>query len=141
MKNNVLSLERIIEYVDVPQIFLARDIFDTQYICLLYEDNPICRYTAVRISSRQYELFIRKEHDLRTLFVNPERHGEYFDVEYIDNNYVCSPYSGEHLPEDRLPEAGFYYDDTDTENITVQIPKKEKTLFMRLLRHRGWVAM
>lgn len=141
MKSNVLRLEKIIEYVDVPQIFLARDMFDTQYICLLYEDDPICRYTAVRISSQQYEYFLRKEYDLRTLFVNPERYGEYFDVKYIDDNYVYTSYDGDQLPEERLPEEGFYYDDADTENITVQIPKKEKSLFMRLLRHRGWVAM
>lgn len=141
MKSNILTVEKIIEYVDVPQVFLARDMFDTRYLCLLYDDEPTCKYTAVRISAEQYELFLRKQYDLRTLFVNPERPGEYFDVEYADNNYICSHYNGDQLPEDRLPESGFYYDDADTENITVQVPKKEKSLFLRVLRHRGWVAM
>jgi len=141
MTNNILTLETIIEYVDVPQLFLARDKFDTQYICLLYDDEPTCRYTAVRISPERYALFTQKKCDLRELFVSPELIGEYFEVEYTDNNYMISPLGESVLPEDRLPETGYYYDNSDVENITVQVPKKEKSIFLQLLRHRGWVAM
>ncbi len=134
-------MDKLLEFVDVPQLFLARDKFDTQYLCLLYEDEPCCKYTAVKISPEQFSLFVQKKTDLRTLYITPEQSGEYFDVEYIDNNYVITRSSYSVVPEDRLPEPGYYFDDTDLEHITVQLPKKDKTLFMRLLRHRGWVAM
>lgn len=134
-------MDKLLEFVDVPQLFLARDKFDTQYLCLLYEDEPTCKYTAVKISPEQFSLFIQKKTDLRTLYVTPELAGEYFDVEYSDNSYVITRCSYNVIPEERLPMSDYYFDDTDLENITVQVPKKEKPLFLRLLRHRGWVAM
>ncbi len=134
-------MEKLLEFVDVPQLFLARDKFDTQYLCLLFEDEPTCKYTAVKISPEQFSRFIQKKTDLRTLYVTPELAGEYFDVEYSDNNYVITRSSYNVIPENRLPESDYYFDDTDLENITVQVPKKDKPLFLRLLRHRGWVAM
>lgn len=134
-------MDKLLEFVDVPQLFLARDKFDTQYLCLLYEDEPTCKYTAVKISPEQFSLFIQKKTDLRTLYVAPELAGEYFDVEYNDNSYVITRCSYNVIPEDRLPMSDYYFDDTDLENITVQVPKKDKPLFLRLLRHRGWVAM
>lgn len=141
MKSNILTMDKLLEFVDVPQLFLARDKFDTQYLCLLYEDEPTCKYTAVKISPEQFSLFIQKKTDLRTLYVTPELAGEYFDVEYNDNSYVITRCSYNVIPEDRLPMSDYYFDDTDLENITVQVPKKDKPLFLRLLRHRGWVAM
>lgn len=134
-------MDKLLEFVDVPQLFLARDKFDTQYLCLLYEDEPTCKYTAVKISPEQFSLFVQKKTDLRTLYVTPELAGEYFDVEYNDNSYVITRCSYNVIPEDRLPMSDYYFDDTDLENITVQVPKKDKPLFLRLLRHRGWVAM
>lgn len=139
--SNVLTIEKIIEFIDVPQLFLARDRFDTLYLALLYDDEPTCRYTAVRISLERYSQFAQKKVDLRSLFVSPELPGEYFEIEYTDNNFFISPYTQPTIPEERLPEDGFFYDDSDVENITVQIPKKEKSLFLHLLKHRGWVAM
>lgn len=134
-------MDKLLEFVDVPQLFLARDKFDTQYLCLLYEDEPTCKYTAVKISPEQFSLFIQKKTDLRTLYVTPELAGEYFDVEYSDNNYTMTRCSYDVIPEERLPESDYYFDDTDLENITVQVPKKDKPLFLHILRHRGWVAM
>lgn len=141
MMSNTLTMEKLLEFVDVPQLFLARDKFDTQYLCLLYDDEPACKYTAVKISPEQFSLFVQKKTDLRTLYVSPELTGEYFDVEYVEGSYEIAqcPYSV--LPEERLPESDYYFDDTDLENITVQVPKKDKPLLLNLLRHRGWVAM
>ena len=38
--NNKLYIERILDFCDVPQLFIARDAFDTIYLCLLFEDEP-----------------------------------------------------------------------------------------------------
>ena len=43
---NVLRIEKILDFCDVPQLFVARDAFDTLYLCLLYEDELLCRYTV-----------------------------------------------------------------------------------------------
>lgn len=37
--NNELRIDKILDCYDEPQLFTARDIFDTQYICLLYADD------------------------------------------------------------------------------------------------------
>ena len=36
--NDILTIERILDYCYVPQLFTARDTFDTLYLCLLYDD-------------------------------------------------------------------------------------------------------
>ena len=55
---NVLRIEKILDFCDVPQLFVARDAFDTLYLCLLYEDELLCRYTGIRISARRLEDFL-----------------------------------------------------------------------------------
>ena len=70
--NDRLFIERILDFCDVPQLFVARDAFDTTYLCLLYEDNPSCQYTAIRISSERLQSFLSGNQDLRELFDNPE---------------------------------------------------------------------
>ena len=69
---NVLRIEKILDFCDVPQLFVARDAFDTLYLCLLYEDELLCRYTGIRISARRLEDFLSGGIDLRSLFIHPE---------------------------------------------------------------------
>lgn len=141
MTQNTLSIERILDYCDVPQLFIGRDCFDTQYLCLLYDDDPICKYTAIRISSMRYAAFARKEKDLRTLFLQPEFDKEYFDVVFDGKNYLTSPLAAEALAEDRLPAEGYYLDDEESDTITISVPKRERSIFDRLIHRYGWVAM
>ena len=49
--NNELTINKILDYCDEPQLFIARDMFDAQYICLLYADEETPKYTAVKISN------------------------------------------------------------------------------------------
>lgn len=141
MKQNIITLERILEYYDVPQLFLGRDNFDTQYLCLLYEDEPICKYTAIRISTKLYARFLQGQEDLRSLFLHPEFEGEYFDVMFTENNYIATSSSFSTIPEDRLPEEGYKLDSSETDTITISVPKQERSIFDRLIRRHGWVAM
>ena len=90
--NKKLYIERILDFCDVPQLFIARDAFDTIYLCLLFEDEPSCRYTAIRVSSERLQSFLSGREDLRFLFDNPENAFEYFDVEYRDNEYFFQPH-------------------------------------------------
>lgn len=141
MKHNVLSIEKIIEYYDVPQLFIGRDRFDTQYMCLLYEDTPTCRYTAIRISNNRYHEFYLGKLDLRTLFLNPEDKGEYYNVECYGDDYLLDVQPLTSISEDRLPAENFYCDTTETEIHKVSVPKQERSFFERLIKRHGWVAM
>ena len=141
MRQNTITLERILEYYDAPQLFLGRDGFDTQYLCLLYEDEPTCQYTAIRISTNLYARFLQGKEDLRALFLHPEFEGEYFDVAFINNTYASTPSSFSVIPEDRLPEEGYKIDNGETETVMISVPKRERSLFDRLMHRHGWVAM
>ena len=48
---DMLRIDKLLDFCDVPQLFVARDAFETLYLCLLYEDEPACRYTGIRISA------------------------------------------------------------------------------------------
>ena len=105
--NDKLFIERILDFCDVPQLFIARDAFDTTYLCLLYEDEPSCLYTAIRISNDRLQSFLAGKADLRDLFDNPETPFEYFDVEYDNDNYYFKPYVSARVGEER--QAGWIF--------------------------------
>lgn len=62
-----LNFIEVIVFYEVPQIFIATDIFDTKYLCLLYpHDDELCyKYLAVRISEKRLNLFKGQIIDLR----------------------------------------------------------------------------
>ena len=108
---NVLRIEKILDFCDVPQLFVARDAFDTLYLCLLYEDELLCRYTGIRISARRLEDFLSGGIDLRSLFIHPENKHEYFDVGDM------------------------------RENVVINLPVKDRSLLAELVRKFGWACM
>ena len=118
-------IDQILDYCDVPQLFTARDTFDTLYLCLLYEDSPICRYTVIRISSKRLSDFLAGEFDLRFLYVNPEQSGEYFDMSFRNNEYQMNIMSEHVLSEERLPTEGYYMVGDTRENVMVNIPMND----------------
>lgn len=69
---DVLRIDKILDFCDVPQLFVARDAFDTLYLCLLYDDETVYRYTGIRISTRRLESFLAGKADLRLLYLQPE---------------------------------------------------------------------
>lgn len=141
MTNNTLTIERILEFIDVPQLFLGRDCFDTQYLCLLYVDDPICRYTCIRISTNRLSTYFQGKIDLRNLFIDPEFKNEYFEVSFLNGEYVIDTKPYVSLTEERLPLEGFFHDNSDNDIVSVSIPKKERRTFFQLMKRHGWVAM
>ena len=136
-----LTIDQILDYCDVPQLFTARDTFDTLYLCLLYEDNPICSYTALRLSSKRLTEFLSGKLDLRFLFVHPELDQEYFDVVFQNNEYQMGTMLKQSLPEERLPAEGYYMVSNSRENIVVNIPMNDRNLLKELVRKFGWACM
>lgn len=136
-----LTIDQILDYCDVPQLFTARDTFDTLYLCLLYEDNPICSYTAIRLSSKRLTEFLSGKLDLRFLFVHPELDQEYFDVIFQNNEYQMGTMLKQTLPEERLPAEGYYMVSNSRENVVVNIPMNDRNLLKELVRKFGWACM
>lgn len=140
-KQSTLKVDSILEYYDNPQLLTARDCFDTLYLCLLYEDTPECKYTAIRISSKRLQDFCIGKKDLRSLFISPESNLEYFDVRYSNNSLVLDSKISTTISEERLPDEGYYLETSGKESIVVDIPVKDKGLFTELVRKFGWACM
>ena len=141
MKQSKLKVDSILEYYDNPQLLTARDCFDTLYLCLLYEDTPECKYTAIRISSKRLQDFCIGKKDLRSLFISPESNLEYFDVRYSNDSLVLDSKISTTISEERLPDEGYYLETSGKESIMVNIPVKDKGLFTELVRKFGWACM
>lgn len=139
MNNSFLKIDKILDFYDEPQLFIARDKFDAQYICLLYDDTP--KYTAVKISNERLKQFLSGKLDLRDLFATPENKGEYFDVSIAGNNLEAQPLPLARIPEERLPARGYTLDASTHESITVNLPVKDHGLFTELVRKFGWACM
>mgnify|MGYP004446000875 FL=1 len=131
-----ITVDTILEYVDEPQLFIARDDFGTMYLCLLYDDS---RYTAIRISSSRLKEFEAKRVDLLTLFREPEKGGEYFDVSVCGDDLQLLPLA--ELDDSRRPSAGYYLSAPAHERVTITIPVQDKSLLSSLAKKFGWVAM
>ena len=139
--NNKLTIDRILDFCDVPQLFVARDAFDTIYLCLLYDDETSCQYTAIRISNNRLQLFPDGEEDLRNLYDNPETPFEYFDVEYRDDNYYFEPHQAAFVGEERLALSGYKMSGDEHEVVVVHIPVKDRNLLKDLVRKFGWACV
>ena len=138
-KNNIvkITVDKILEYVDEPQLFIARDDFGTMYLCLLYDD---AKYTAVRISSSRLKEFEKQQVDLLSLFLEPENRGEYFDVCVVDDSEL-QLHPLDKIDESRLPLPGYYLSAPAHEKVTITIPVQDKSLLSSLIKKFGWVAM
>ena len=134
-------IDQILDYCDVPQLFTARDTFDTLYLCLLYEDSPVCRYTGIRTSSKRLSEFLNGKYDLRFLFVHPEQCGEYFDLSLQNNEYHKEIQNEDILQEEKLPTGGYYMLGDTRENVIVNIPMNDRSLLKELVRKFGWACM
>ena len=139
--NNKLFVERILDFCDVPQLFIARDTFDTIYLCLLYEDTPSCLYTAIRISNERLQNFLSGNEDLRDLFDHPENASEYFDVEYHDNDYFFDTNAVASISEERLPLPEYKMEKNEQEAVVVHIPVSDRSLLKDLVRKFGWACI
>lgn len=136
-----LFLDRILEFYGVPQILVAKDSFGTQYLCLLFDDGAGCRYTGIKISSSRLDDYWGGRIDLRTLYLNPENDNEYFNVSYNDNHYELQSFEGKSLPEERLPEKGYFHVESRSEIYTIKVPSCDKNIFQDIARRMGWVCM
>lgn len=138
---NEIRLDKILDFYDEPQLFIGRDKFDAQYICLLYDDTSVCRYTAVKISGERLRSFLEGKTDLREIYLHPENKGEYYEVIYDDHHFMATPIEASRVSEDRLPDAGYTIESGTHETMTVNLPIKDHGLFTELVHKFGWACL
>ena len=138
---DVLRIDKILDFCDVPQLFVARDAFDTLYLCLLYDDDSTCRYTGIRISARRLDAFSTGNMDLRTLFLQPENEQEYYDVIFQSGEYQKTLFQEKTLPEEILPASGYVLSGDIRENVVINLPIKDRNLLTELVRKFGWACL
>lgn len=119
-----LRLSEILDYYDVPQIFVAQDAVGTQYLCLVhdYDEDGRSLCIAASISKDRLNDFITGHVDLRQVYLEPEQW--LYDV--VENGDLIEATIREEAPtDDMLPEEGYFLDFAKRENHDMVMTSKE----------------
>lgn len=116
-----LNFIEVIVFYEVPQVFIATDVFGTKYLCLLYpnDDESYYKYLAVRISEKRLNLFKGNVIDLLSIYKTPEDNN-YFDVIVKEANDITAKHiAANQIQPFMLPDDGFYcnYDAVDNDEL------------------------
>ncbi|MFN9110412.1 MAG: DUF6575 domain-containing protein [Bacteroidota bacterium] len=105
----ILNISQILVYYDFPEIFLAKDIVGTNYLCLLVDaDETATTYISTAISQQRLSSFINGQIDLRDIYTNPEIE-EWLTFNQVDQIIVAEKWNEPVIPEIYLPEPGFVF--------------------------------
>ena len=104
-----LRIVEIIEYYDVPQLFVAKDVVDTLFLCLTYDvsEAGVLNCIAVNISKERLNDFYTGHLDLRQVFIAPELFS--YDV-VVRDNVIEASLRDNVFEESVLPSEGFFLD-------------------------------
>ena len=113
---NKLRLIRILEYYDVPQLFIAEDDNGVCYLCQLYdvEENGELKIIGVTVSVGKLNEFVKGHVDLLTMFTSPELEDSIFLIHVKEDGIYAERYNGV-LDSSMLPDEGYFYN-TDSNN-------------------------
>lgn len=112
-----LRIIRILEYYDVPQLFIAEDAIGMRYLCQLYdiEEDGELKIIAVALSIDRLNDFVKGHIDLLSMFRNPEMEDSIYMVQMKEDGIFAERYVGD-LSEEMLPDEGYFYNDSLNEN-------------------------
>ena len=112
-----LRLIRILEYYDVPQLFIAEDVLGMRYLCLLYdiENNGELKVVGVIASAEKLNDFIKGHIDLLSMFRDPEVEDSIYSIMMKEDSISAERFIGI-LDDSMLPDEGYYYNDSLNEN-------------------------
>ncbi|WP_336298914.1 DUF6575 domain-containing protein [Saprospira sp. CCB-QB6] len=108
-----LKILDVLVYYDVPQVFTAKDLFQSKYICMIIEESPEIKYLGIKISNERYIKLLQGELDLRIIFEKPEVK-EWYDViceEENLHNFSATRHGWDMIPESYLPDEGFFIEE------------------------------
>ena len=112
-----LRIIRILEYYDVPQLFIAEDAIGVRFLCLLYDiaNDGELKIIAVAVSADKLNDFVKGHIDLLMMFTSPELEGSIFHVHMKEEGIYAEQYNGV-LDSSMLPDEGYFYNDSLNEN-------------------------
>jgi len=142
-----LIVQKILEFYDIPQLFVATDALGISYLCVLYNNGDEMEYLAVQLSELRLELFLKGELDLRKAYTEPEQDNTLYHVVVKDETVTANKlFQKDDVSEQMLPEAGFYYDaadaikDSNTDSLLIDIPVSDRGFFADIAKRMGWSA-
>lgn len=112
-----LRIIRILEYYDVPQLFIAEDAIGVRFLCLLYDiaNDGELNIIGVTVSADKLNDFIKGHIDLLTMFKYPEVEGAIYHV-YMREDGIFAEHFRSTIDSSMLPDEGYFYNDTLNEN-------------------------
>lgn len=142
-----LTLHKILEFYDVPQLFLAKDTMDTNYLCLLYNQDDGYEYIGVQVSNIRLHTFLCGELDLKSAYMNPEQDNSLYHILVKDERIVADKLlQPEEISDAMLPDAGYYFDaddaidDSNTDTLQLDIPSTDRGMFADIAKRMGWTT-
>ena len=123
---HIIEIETLLEFYDIPQLFIGKDKADTRFICICYDDVGMYKYLAIKASFNKLNQFMAGEIDLRTLLLTPELTNEYFTVTFQHDEYEISPLHGD-IEENMLPAEGYFYSGDWAEYMMMRKPHKRNS--------------
>lgn len=141
MNNELLLIDTILDFCDQPQLLTARDKYDSLFLCLLFSDIEFPDYTAIKITKNELKNLQNGMVDLRDLMsFNSGNTGFYITKGEADGLRIIQTVT-ESIPEERLPERGYTLTPEECDQITVNIPRNDRSLFTSVMKRFGWIAM
>jgi hypothetical protein len=125
-------MTNILDYYDMPQLFVALDAVGTQYLCLFYDHDEAgkMKCIAVTISRDRLNDFITGHLDLRQVYLEPEMW--LYDVT-VDGNIIEATPRAEAPAGYMLPDEGYFLDYSQLENHDmVAASQEERKTIIRL---------
>jgi hypothetical protein len=105
-----LHIDRILVFHDFPELFLAQDKSEMDYLCLLTELNDEeYLYHCVSISKKRLYQYLNGKVDLREIFTNPELPEWWLTTDTSQKEFEIAFYSSQGISEDLLPESDCYF--------------------------------
>lgn len=110
-----LRITEILEYYDVPQLFVAIDAIETSYLCLTYDvdETGVLHCVALSISKDRLNDFITGHLELREIYLHPEMN--LYDV-IIEGDDVEASIRKQAATDDMLPDEGYFLNYSQREN-------------------------
>lgn len=145
-----LTLKKILDYYDFPQIFVADDAMGTNYLCLLFaHDSDGFKYMGVQVSQQRLDTYIKGKLDLRDAYLSPEAENAVFLVTVKSQIITAArQLQPSEITEDMLPEKDYFFDVDDyiddeasIDRYQLDVPTKDRETFTTLISRMGWKVL
>ena len=147
-----LTLIKVLEYYDVPQILMATDAMGIRYLWTLFaalDSNVMSgyQYIGVQISEPRLLAFLGGQLDLREAYLFPEVDNAIYLVVAKDETLEATRLlQNNEISEAMLPDAGYYFDasdlvddgDSDIDTYQLEVPIHDRRTFSTLVSRMGW---